>query len=487
MDENISVLCLRQKVMFRRLICREYAIVGILAMNHLLASCLGFAVIKSRYSPRKELSGTIADVQGTKSLLALSSSRPNDEPYHWVVPEGTPFGSLDKLQFRPVHLNQTKTNSKYEKAVSMLCTVSTKAIGLNFADIFCILGLYSAANEVRGDAAFCPGLEYSGVIVEDPTGTFSPGQRVLGFTRFGAYSDIVHVPPYFLHPMPDHWTFVQGAGFLVQALTAWHGLVEIGRLPSLTTQFEKCVVLIHSAAGGVGLWAAEIAARRGATVVGLVGTRNKVQVFEDRILPLSPQSRAMIRGEERTFGRRLADLLSEMNEERIPADVSSKEKLEYLREEGKGVDYVMESLGGEYFTASFNSLNRGGALVTFGSTSYVSPGLSINKIRLIWRYLTRPRIDPGTLTSRNIRLAGFNLIYLTDKPDELRQELRDCISCLNGGEKEDDTGVFASLDSVTPPIVGETFDFRTGTVEALERLKSGTTVGKVVLKTTQEE
>jgi NADPH:quinone reductase-like Zn-dependent oxidoreductase len=183
----------------------------------------------------------------------------------------------------------------------------------------------------------------------------------------------------------------------------------------------------------------------------------------------------------------LAGLLGEIHEESIPGNVSAKEKLEYLREEGKGVDIVMESLGAQYFTESFNALNREGSLVTFGSTSYVSPGLSINKIRLIWRYLTRPRIDPGTLTARNIQVAGFNLIHLTDKPDELRRELRDCIRCLNGDEVEGNSGDFPSLDSVTPPIIGETFDFRTGTIDALEKLKGGTTVGKVVLKTFQDE
>jgi NADPH:quinone reductase-like Zn-dependent oxidoreductase len=170
-------------------------------MNCLLSSCLGFAFFKS-----------------PKTSIVMASFGPTDEFFHWVVPEGVPFGSLDKLQFRPMNLNE-------KDATNMLCTISTRAIGLNFADIFCILGLYSAANQVRGNAAFCPGLEYSGVIVDDPTGTFSPGQRVLGFTRFGGYSDFVQVPPYFLYPMPDHWSFVQGAGFLVQALTAWHGLV----------------------------------------------------------------------------------------------------------------------------------------------------------------------------------------------------------------------------------------------------------------------
>lgn len=420
----------------------------------------------------------------TSSSKAVSSS-PDETSFHWVVPEGVPFSSLDKLQFRPMHVDSFKvTTDGKDQNDHPLCTVSTRAIGLNFADIFCLLGLYSAANEGRGtNEFFCPGLEYAGVIVDDPTGNYSPGQRVLGFTRFGALADQVQVPPHFLYPLPDHWTFSQGAGFLVQSLTAWHGLVEVGGMP-LVPNGQKYIALIHSAAGGVGLWASEVAARRGALVIGLVGSNDKVKAFEDRILPLSPQSRAMIRGEEGTFRTRLATLLSEIHKNTgnvIPDDIPPKKHLEYLRNSGNGIDIVMESLGGKYFTDSFEALNRGGSLVTFGSTSYVSPGLSINKIRLIWRYLTRPQIDPGTLTSRNIRLAGFNLIYLTDKSEDLRRELRDLIHCLNG------SGEIASLDGVTPPLIGEKFNFRTETIEALERLKGGQTVGKVVLENDRDK
>ncbi len=436
----------------------------------LIYSCLGFSLLRAPKSRclRFDVSSKTRLYQGKETSS------------HWIVPKDVAFGSLDKLKFRQRPFNSSVATSTGDN-IGQLCTVSTRAIGLNFADIFCLLGLYSAANQVRGMADFCPGLEYAGVIVDDSTGTYHPGQRVLGFTRFGGFSDVVQVPPHFLYPLPDSWTFAQGAGFLVQSLTAWHGLVEIGQMP-LVEDESKYVALIHSAAGGVGLWAAEMAARRGAIVIGLVGSSDKVKVFEDRILPLSSQSCAMIRGEERTFRTRLASLLETIHEGVIPDNIPAKQRLEHLREGGKGVDIVMESLGGQYFTDSFEALNRGGSLVTFGSTSYVSPGLNINKIRLLWRYVTRPRIDPGTLTSRNIRLAGFNLIYLTDKPEDLRRELQDLNRCLNGRRGEAEiSNELVSLNTVTPPMIGEIFPFRTGAIEALKRLKSGNTVGKVIL------
>lgn len=95
-----------------------------------------------------------------------------------------------------------------------------------------------------------------------------------------------------------------------------------------------------------------------------------------------------------------------------------------LRECGKGVGIVMESLRGRYFPDSFESfLNSGGALVTygststsvlsgalvtFGSTSYVSPGLGKNMLRFPWRYLNRPQINPGTLIARNMQVSKRN-------------------------------------------------------------------------------
>mmetsp|Transcript_10399 Transcript_10399/g.15663 ORF Transcript_10399/g.15663 Transcript_10399/m.15663 type:complete len:611 (-) Transcript_10399:2555-4387(-) len=353
----------------------------------------------------------------------------------------------------------------------------------------------------------------SGVNINDTV--YKRGDRVLGFTRFGAYADIVNAPPQFLKRLPDSWSFAQGASFIVQALTAWHGLVEIGRMPIVVpvdcndndeketeeemkktktrkTKEKPFVVIVHSAAGGVGIWASEIAARRGGTVIGIVGNEAKANVFYDRIKQFSPNSQVMIRGEERDFHQRLAKTLQSIHSHSISVDdkVSfeiSKSKLnnmdlKEMAKEGYGADIVMESLGGRYFQASFDSINDGGALVTFGSTSYVTPGLGLNLLRLVYRYITRPRVDPGSLTSRNIRLCGFNLIYLTQKTSELRRELNECISCLSGLDECHQTNEDVPLDNIIPPIIGEAFDFRTKAVEALERLKGGKTVGKVVLE-----
>jgi len=492
---------------------------------------------------------TIGLEQSTPGARHHSHRHP--PPRAWTIPEGIKFGRLDRLKLLE---QEDRNKDEHEREANATATIATRAIGLNFADIFTVLGLYSAANLVRQTgtkksdsndksnsntlSAFVPGLEFAGIVVDDPTGTFRANERVLGFTRFGAYAERVCVPPVFLLPLPDHWTFAEGASFLVQALTAWHGLVEIGRMPNLfakndgdhTTnhgndngnsnnrvqednepkprRIRPLVVIVHSASGGVGLWASEIAARRGGIVLGIVGDEAKKGVFLDRIVrKLSPESRVMIRGKERDFADRLARELNTIHgngnggnnsNDSSGGDRESSGGLSLLElsNAGLGADLVMESLGGKYFSASFDSLNDGGALVTFGSTTYSSPGRGgINPFRLVYRYLTRPKIDPGDLTARNLRLCGFNLIYLTEQTEELQRELRECIACLSSkddatvghqsGEAKDvvitTNSSRVSLELVTPPVIGERFDFRTQGIDAMEKLKSGKTVGKVVL------
>ena len=495
--------------------------------------------VNYEFRGRLESKHTGATRQGHEKETLKDESKP--VPSSWTIPKGVRFGRLDRLSFLPMEEEKAlfsspaPTNQQGNGSTGRI-RLATKAIGLNFADIFTVLGLYSAANEERGSglSAFVPGLEFAGTVLEDhPSGTYQKGDRVLGFTRFGAYSEVVAVPPEFLLPLPDAWTYAQGAGFLVQALTAWHGLVEIGRMPLVTTTTNSTttsaatppgngeattttssssskpfVVIVHSASGGVGLWASEIAARRGGTVLGIVGDASKVGVFEDRIVAsgISPTSRAMIRGREGDFPERLARELQTIhggggggnNNSTDDAAAAVVPSLSALARVGSGADMVMESLGGNYFRASFGALNDGGALVTFGSTTYSSPGRGgINLPRLVWRYWNRPRIDPGDLTARNLRICGFNLIFLTEQTTRLRRELSECVACLGGNNNNTPTVVDAggnedattngvpppllSLDGVTPPLIGETFDFRTEAVDALEKLKSGTTVGKVVL------
>ncbi|KAL0036568.1 hypothetical protein WJX79_000784 [Trebouxia sp. C0005] len=155
-------------------------------------------------------------------------------------------------------------------------TVAVQAIGINFADVFTCLGLYQAAPKEN----VIPGLEFAGVITDlGPNSDSSQethcqsadskpysghggsktelqiGDYVLGACRFGSYATCLNVATQQLLKMPKGWSFVQGAAFLVQSLTAYYGLKSLGDIQ------EGSCVLVHSAAGGCGMNALDCACK----------------------------------------------------------------------------------------------------------------------------------------------------------------------------------------------------------------------------------
>ena len=142
---------------------------------------------------------------------------------HWLYAErrvwqSRKLGSIDALQL---------ATAPIDDAAADACTIAVRAIGLNYADIFSVLGLYSAANEVLAAApassGFVPGLEFAGV-VEDagPEAPYKSGDRVFGFTRFGAYADRLTQRAAFLRKIPDGWSFAEAASVMVQGLSLIH-------------------------------------------------------------------------------------------------------------------------------------------------------------------------------------------------------------------------------------------------------------------------
>lgn len=301
--------------------------------------------------------------------------------------------------------------------------VEVKAVGLNFADIFALTGLYSATPK----GAFIPGLEYSGVISEIGAGVtdFNVGDRVMGVTRFGGYVDTLDTATEHLQLLPDNWNFAQGAAYLVQTLTAWYALSTLGQLK------KGQQVLVQSAAGGVGLQAMKICKALGAHPVGFVANEEKVALlkslgFEQSFVRQQP------------FARQLAQL-----------DLHP--------------DLVLDAVGGEIQSASFNALKPMGRLIVFGAAEFTPGKNRPNYLKAAWQYLKRPKYDVMEMISENKSVMAFNLIWLWNETG-LMAEL---VSQMNSIE-------------LAPPHVGHSFAF-TQAHQAIECLRSGQTVGKVVL------
>ena len=134
--------------------------------------------------------------------------------------------------------------------------VAVKAAGINFADLLARIGLYPDAPKPPAVI----GYEFAGEVesVGEGGDGYSPGDRVIGGRRFGAQAELAVTAAENLVPLPDDWSFEEGAAFPVNYATAYAGLVRYGNVK------DGEQVLIQAAAGGVGMSATQIAKLLGA-------------------------------------------------------------------------------------------------------------------------------------------------------------------------------------------------------------------------------
>ena len=305
--------------------------------------------------------------------------------------------------------------------------IKVHAVGLNFADIFALTGLYSATPQ----GAFIPGLEFAGEVQEvgQQTQGVAVGDRVMGVTRFGGYTSVIDSEADYLIPLPQQWDYAQGAAWPAQTLTAWYALTHLGAL-----QADQ-QVLIHSAAGGVGLQAMKLAQALGARPTGTVGSEEKASW-------LRQQGFADVLVREADFARQ-------------------------LQRDERGFDLVLDAIGGKVQSASFDALNPMGRLVVFGAAEFTPSHNRPNYLKAAWRYLRRPRYDVMEMISSNRSVLAFNLIWLWEQKDRMQALLEELQTI-----------------ALPPPHVGHRFAFDDAH-GALALLRSGQSVGKVVLETGQ--
>lgn len=304
--------------------------------------------------------------------------------------------------------------------------IEVKAIGLNFADIFAMFGVYSATPK----GAFIPGLEYAGKIIKKGKNAvfFEVGQPVMGVTRFGAYASHLNVNCNYISPLPTGWSFAEGAALLVQGITAHYSLVNLGNLQ------DRQTVLIHSAAGGVGLLANRIAKAYNAYTIGTIGSAHK-----EALLLAEGYDEVIIRDGE--FSSKLAAVAS-----RHP------------------IHLVLECIGGQVQKISFDQLAPMGRMIVYGAAQYASPGQRPNYLKMALKYLTRPKIDPQAMIQQNKSVMAFNLIWLYEH-FQLMHDTLDELMQLDIGK----------------PLVGHLFEF--GQMhEAITLFQSGQTTGKVIVE-----
>lgn len=223
--------------------------------------------------------------------------------------------------------------------------ITVRACGVNFPDLLMVEGQY----QFRPDLPFIPGMEVAGVVADaapDVTG-FHAGDQVMAQMQTGGYAEEATVPAAQLVPLPQRFSFEEGACFLVAYRTAFHALFTRGALQAGET------LLVQGAAGGVGLAAVELGRRAGARVIALASTPEKRET-------------ALARGADHALD---------------PAADGLVDAVRRLSD-GHGADVVYDPVGGPRFDDLLRCLAWSGRLLVVGFASGSIPSVRVNRILL---------------------------------------------------------------------------------------------------------
>jgi NADPH:quinone reductase-like Zn-dependent oxidoreductase len=310
--------------------------------------------------------------------------------------------------------------------------IAVKAAGINFADTMARVGLYPDAPK----PPCVMGYEVSGEIesLSEGVSDFAVGDRVMAGTRFGGQAELVTVPADQVLPLPERLSFEQGAAFPVNYGTAYAALIVMGSLR------EGDRVLIHAAAGGVGIAATQIARNVGAEIFGTA----------------SPSKHDAIRSQGVTHAIDYRGQDFEAETMRITG--------------GEGVDLIIDALGPTSFRKDYRLLRSGGRLVMYGLSEATKESgrdlpaalKSLAKMPLA----TIPWWKSLALMNENKGIFGLNMLKWWDREGSLDRVTEPLMADLEAGRLE--------------PVVAEAFPFeRAG--EAHEFIAQRRNVGKVVL------
>ncbi len=207
--------------------------------------------------------------------------------------------------------------------------IEVHAVGVNFPDLLLIEGKY----QLRPPFPFVPGMECAGDVLEVGAAVtgLAVGQRVLTSMSYGCMAEEAVAPAKDVVPIPDAMPYAHGAAFPVAYGTSYHALVERAQLKAGE------ILVVHGAAGGVGLTAVEIGNKLGATVVATGGSDEKLKIAQQY-------------GADHLINYRTEDL---------------RERIKALTD-GRGADVIYDPVGGDVFDISLRALAWRGRLLVIG-------------------------------------------------------------------------------------------------------------------------
>jgi len=288
--------------------------------------------------------------------------------------------------------------------------VEVRAAGVNFPDVLLSKDMY----QYKPQLPFVLGGEFAGVVREAPAGSeFSPGDRVAGSATVGAFAELVSLPERSVYPLPAKVDFIAGACLPMNYLTMTFALLTRGALR------EGETVLVHGAAGGIGTAAIQLAKALGAQVIAVVSTEAK------------------------------ADFATTVGADDAVLADGFRDSVKRLTG-GRGVDLVVDPVGGDRFTDSLRCLAPLGRLLVIGFTAGDIPTVKVNRLLL------------GNIDVRGVGLGA----YAAPRPAFLRGEWDRLVPYLESGV-------------VVPPVSGVFPLERAG--EAIAQLEERRVHGKIVL------
>ncbi|HEX6385557.1 MAG TPA: medium chain dehydrogenase/reductase family protein [Anaerolineae bacterium] len=305
--------------------------------------------------------------------------------------------------------------------------IQVEASGVNFADILGRMGLYGDAPRMP----YVPGYEVAGTIdaVAQGVPNLKEGESVFALTRFGGYSDVVCVPYKQVFKRLEWMSVEDAAALPVNYLTAYLMLVVMGSLRAA----DK--VLIHDVGGGVGLAALDIGKIIGAETYGTA----------------SPEKHDFL------LERGLSHVIDYRNQdyERVIKDLTG----------GKGVQLILDSLGGVHWPKNYRLLMPTGRLIHFGMSS-MAPGKRRSRLNWLRGLVMVPFYTPLGLMAENKGVMGVNLAHLWDYSNLYQEWMRQLITWYD--------------EALFRPRVDKVFKFEQA-AEAHHYIQDRKNIGKVLL------
>ena len=299
--------------------------------------------------------------------------------------------------------------------------------GINFADTLMRLGLY----QPRPPFPFTPGYELSGTIhsIGEGVSNFEVGQRVVAAMPTGGQSSHVAVKTSRVIPVPDDMGLDAAAAMPVTYLTAHHMLHYLGHMKKGDT------VLIHGGAGGVGTAALQLCQWAGIERVWATASGSKSEIIEK-------------------FGG-------------IAIDRHNEDFVEIVKSatDGRGVDHILDPIGGYNLTRSLSVLAEGGRLYTYGMSA-AAPSSKRSLIRAFLAWRKTPKFDPLKLMTRNRGVFGVHMGTWKDE-DAMSEQLYKIMEGIKLGHLK--------------PVIDSVFDAE-DVADAHQYIHDAKNIGKVLLR-----